>query len=67
MNSDNVLEELKGWKEAPVAGMVHPREEHLIPFFMTAAAGEPNATPQLIFDVIADSGEHAICSGYLFR
>jgi len=66
MKTEKVLETLKGWKQAPGARMAHPREEHLIPLFMTAAAGGPNATPQLIFEVEAHTGDHAV-SGYLFQ
>jgi aromatic ring-opening dioxygenase catalytic subunit (LigB family) len=63
MASDNVLERLKEWESAPSARMAHPREEHVLPLIMAAATG---GTPQLIFDVEAKSGEHAV-SGYLFQ
>lgn len=32
-------EALANWKQAPSAAYCHPREEHLIPLLVTAAAG----------------------------
>ena len=63
MSSDDVVETLLEWEQAPGARMAHPREEHLLPLFMTAASG---GTPKLIFDVEAKTGDHAV-SGYLFQ
>jgi len=80
-DSDRLLEELGRWEDAPGARIAHPREEHLLPLFMVAAAaiggqtGERTAiTPKLIYDS-SSSGteqqqqqlqEHAV-SGYLFQ
>jgi hypothetical protein len=76
----DITAKLQEWNKAPGARIAHPREEHLIPLLMTAAAGGgSNATPQIIYDVLAnnplltaaagatpaENGEHAI-SGYLF-
>ena len=62
----NVLGKLKAWEQAPGARISHPREEHLIPLFMTAAAGGPDATPRVIYETKAGDGQHAI-SSYLFQ
>jgi 4,5-DOPA dioxygenase extradiol len=63
MSRNDVLDRLAEWESAPGARLAHPREEHLIPLFMTAATG---GMPQLIFDVEAKTGDHAV-SGYLFQ
>ncbi|KAL3936557.1 MAG: hypothetical protein SGARI_002506 [Bacillariaceae sp.] len=44
------MKELQNWDKAPGARISHPREEHLLPLFMVAAAAGENATPQLIYD-----------------
>lgn len=60
------LAKLQTWKEAPGARVAHPREEHLMPLFMVAAAGGADSKPQLIYDT-----EHPDCdlavSAYLFQ
>jgi aromatic ring-opening dioxygenase catalytic subunit (LigB family) len=66
ISSSGFVDKLKAWKEAPGARIAHPREEHLLPLLMTAAAGGTNATPQVIYNVEASEGEHAV-SGYLFQ
>lgn len=65
-NRENVLDKLKDWEKAPGARIAHPREEHLLPLFVTAAAGGANASTELIYDVKTSGKEHAV-SGYLFR
>ncbi len=73
-NDSNYLEKLKHWKNAPGGQMCHPREEHLIPLLMAAAAGGANAQPRLIYDTTIDAShnpldqvsEHAV-SGFIFQ
>lgn len=66
------MKELQHWEKAPGARISHPREEHLLPLFMVAAAAGETATPKLIYDTTLisndDSGltEHAV-TGYLFE
>ncbi|KAL3914569.1 MAG: hypothetical protein SGILL_006052 [Bacillariaceae sp.] len=66
------LKELQNWEKAPGARTSHPREEHLLPLFMVAAAAGEIATPKLIYDTtaVANDGaglsEHAV-TGYLFE
>jgi aromatic ring-opening dioxygenase catalytic subunit (LigB family) len=63
---------LQQWEKAPGARISHPREEHLLPLFIVAAAGGETATPRLIHDTTSASvdgdaaSEHAI-TGYLFE
>ncbi|GAX26674.1 4,5-DOPA dioxygenase extradiol [Fistulifera solaris] len=59
----NPVEKLRDWKNAPSARFAHPREEHLMPLLVTAAAG---GSPQIIYDRQAGNGDFAI-SGYLFE
>ncbi len=65
------MEKLRNWEQAPGARISHPREEHLLPLFMVAAAGGELSTPQLIYDTTTDfngtsgSTEHAV-TGYMF-
>lgn len=58
-----VLPRLAKWKEAPGALVCHPREEHLLPLFMTAAAAGPDAHAKLIW---SDTNDHAI-SSFIFE
>lgn len=72
-DSTSMLEKLSKWKDAPGGRICHPREEHLLPLFMVAAAGATNnATAQLIYDTIPKeedqflgATDHAV-TGYLF-
>jgi aromatic ring-opening dioxygenase catalytic subunit (LigB family) len=62
---------LQNWQTAPGARISHPREEHLLPLFIVAAAAGEDTIPKLIYDtsVISNNdsrlSEHAV-SGYLF-
>jgi len=57
------MDQLAKWEHAPGARIAHPREEHLLPLFVTAAAStEPG---QVIYETTAGNGEHAVTS-YLF-
>merc|ERR1712187_408709 len=68
-----MMEKLSEWKDAPGGRIYHPREEHLLPLFMVAAAGAAsNANAQLIYDTIPKeedqflgATDHAV-TGYLF-
>ena len=52
------------WEKAPGARLCHPREEHLLPLFMTAAAAGWNSKAEVIYE----STELGISvSGYLFH
>ena len=64
MLSENRAEKLLLWEKAPGARACHPREEHLLPLLVAAAAG--GATAELIFEVKAAPGDHAI-SAYRFQ
>lgn len=58
------LDKLSQWETlAPGARVCHPREEHLLPLFMTAAAAGPGAVAKLIW---SDTSEHAV-SSFLFE
>jgi 4,5-DOPA dioxygenase extradiol len=63
---------LENWDQAPGARISHPREEHLLPLLMVAAAGGETAKPRLIYDTTSNSSgdwgasEHAV-TGYLFE
>jgi 4,5-DOPA dioxygenase extradiol len=70
---DNRIKALENWEQAPGARISHPREEHLLPLFMVAAAGGETAKPRLIYDTTINNtsgnwgvSEHAI-TGYLFE
>lgn len=72
-NSTEMLGKLHKWKSAPGALISHPREEHLLPLFMIAAAGATsNYTAELIYstipkeeELVGGSTDHAV-TGYLF-
>lgn len=50
-DGDRLLQRLKGWKDAPGARICHPREEHLLPLFVIAAAGAANGcSAHVIYD-----------------
>lgn len=68
-----MVEKLKHWDRAPGARACHPREEHLLPLLVVAAAGGETAKPQLIYENETASSEgkdsleyHAV-SAYMFR
>lgn len=60
---EQILPQLASWEQAPGARECHPREEHLLPLFMAAAAAGPNAHAKLIW---SDTNDHAI-SSFLFE
>lgn len=71
-NSDR-LDKLKAWKSAPGGTTCHPREEHLLPLMVVAAAGGNDSIPKLIYDTTPNTcdstgstSEHAV-TGYLFQ
>lgn len=59
---DKALDQLAQWEQAPGARMCHPREEHLLPLFVVAAAGD--SKNELIYDE-TNQNEFAV-SGYVF-
>lgn len=71
---DKRMKALEHWDSAPGARLSHPREEHLIPLLMVAAAAGEAAKPRLIYDTtkteaaVDDFGpmDHAV-TGYLFE
>jgi 4,5-DOPA dioxygenase extradiol len=69
------LEELTTWDQAPGGRASHPREEHLLPLLVVAAAGGDEAKAQLIYDTTTDATQctpsdmlssHAV-TGYMFN
>lgn len=66
-NDAEVLQRLKRWEQAPGARIAHPREEHLLPLLVTAAAaaGSRWSKAEIIYETEAGNGEHAV-SSYLF-
>jgi len=64
LDSDDPKGQLRNWKAAPGARVAHPREEHLLPLFVTAAT---SGTPQLIYNKRAVYGKDHAISGYLFK
>jgi aromatic ring-opening dioxygenase catalytic subunit (LigB family) len=71
---DEMGAKLQDWASAPGGRISHPREEHLLPLLMVAAAGmesSGNCTPQVIYETEASylkDGEtiHKV-TGYLFQ
>ena len=57
---------LTAWEKAPGARVCHPREEHLLPLFMTAAAAGWDSQAEIIYDTSDKIGGYAV-SGYLFH
>ena len=45
-----MLDRLASWEQAPEARFCHPREEHLLPLHVAAAAAGANARGQTIYD-----------------
>jgi aromatic ring-opening dioxygenase catalytic subunit (LigB family) len=64
-SAEEVKEGLVRWEQAPSARMCHPREEHLLPLFMVAAAAGFEGG-KLIYETNSDTGDHTV-SGYLFN
>lgn len=70
----NYLQELKHWDKAPGGRISHPREEHLLPLLMVAAAGGEGAKPTLVYDTTGSAehnplknvSNHAV-TGYMFQ
>lgn len=63
---DTLKEKLATWDKAPGGRISHPREEHLLPLFMVAAAGGYTGG-QVIYDTTSEgSSEHAV-TGFLFN
>lgn len=74
-DSSTYLETLKHWAKAPGGRVCHPREEHLLPLLVAAAAGGNDAKARLIYDTTSNEttqnpfeqvSEHAV-SGYIFQ
>ena len=73
----DALRKLEEWDAAPGGRLCHPREEHLMPLLMVAAAGTNSSgemSPLLIHDTTRNTSreknesflEHAV-TGYLFQ
>jgi aromatic ring-opening dioxygenase catalytic subunit (LigB family) len=62
----NTETQLLGWEKAPGARLCHPREEHLLPLFMTAAAAGWDSQAEVIYDSSDQLSGYAV-SGYLFH
>ena len=63
---DADLSRLRDWEKAPGARLCHPREEHLLPLFVTAGAMDTKTErAQLIYDTRSTPNDHAV-TGYLF-
>jgi aromatic ring-opening dioxygenase catalytic subunit (LigB family) len=60
--SGKFLNQLADWENAPGARICHPREEHLLPLFVVAAAGD--GYNQLIYD--ETQADKFAVSGYAF-
>lgn len=67
VKSPNTLkEQLANWDKAPGGRISHPREEHLLPLFMVAAAGGYTGG-QAVYDTTSEgSRDHAV-TGFLFK
>merc|ERR1712137_1495966 len=64
LSQDGVERKLTAWESAPGGRQSHPREEHLIPLFMVAAAADFKE-PHVIYDTIDQKNNHAV-TGYVF-
>ena len=65
-DKNNVLEKLAQWESAPGARVCHPREEHLLPLLMTAAAAGPGAKPTMVWTNADNQDDHAV-SSFMFE
>ncbi len=63
-NSDGKDARLLEWSRAPGARLCHPKEEHLLPLFMTTAAAGWDSKAEVIYD---DIDRDCSISGYLFH
>lgn len=63
---DDMKEALIDWDQAPGARKSHPREEHLLPLFMTAAASDFTGA-KVIYDTTQDSDAAHAVTGYVFN
>jgi 4,5-DOPA dioxygenase extradiol len=66
LGGGDVLSNLRAWEKAPGARLSHPREEHLIPLLMTAAAAGANANARVTYETTVGNGEYAM-SSYIFE
>ncbi|GKY92037.1 hypothetical protein MPSEU_000175300 [Mayamaea pseudoterrestris] len=64
---EQALDRFKEWSKAPGGRLSHPKEEHLLPLLVVAAAG---GKPRLVFEEASDPWKthmgHAV-SGYVFE
>lgn len=64
-DSEERQRRLEHWERAPGARLVHPREEHLLPLFVVAAAAGVDTKASLVYEETTSGGNHAV-SGYIF-
>jgi 4,5-DOPA dioxygenase extradiol len=70
---DKMIQSLVRWEteSKPYGRQCHPREEHLLPLFVAAAAGGPHATAKLIPHPTSsdekDSSPHYAVSSFMFE
>jgi aromatic ring-opening dioxygenase catalytic subunit (LigB family) len=65
-SSSKMKQCLKNWDHAPGAKQSHPREEHLIPLLITAAASDFTGA-HVIYDTTKDADLEHVVTGYLFN
>jgi 4,5-DOPA dioxygenase extradiol len=66
-SSPSVMKEhLANWAQAPGGRISHPREEHLLPLMMVAAASDFSAATVVYDTSLNTEGDHAV-TGYLFN
>jgi len=64
-NNDVLKHAISHWHQAPGARECHPREEHLLPLFVTAAAGSDDqgaVNTTLLYETPASGKDHAVSS-----
>jgi len=64
-DGSHFIEELRDWESAPFARFCHPREEHLLPLHVVAAAGGEESKPELLIDMKDDISGYEV-SSYMF-